>query len=311
MSIDDCPILLNVTPTTNGIWVRLPNGDRIQASHTATLDIPSIPEAARQAHVFPDLTSGSLISVSLLCDHGCKATFDAEKVEISLNGSVVLRGKRETHNKLWKVDLGKPNHPPQNPNNDSDIANVIHIASQDELATFYHNTMGAPALSTLLPAIGKGYLQSFTGLTQQLIQKYRPNPVATSKGHLDQSRKNLRSTKRKNRQPPVAPPSPQDESEVDEFPAQDTVSEEVYIAVEPMGKAAMDSTARLPVRSKRGNEYCLVMYSYGGNYIHIEPYSGKTGLAITKACNEGTDFLQKRDVPPKFMILDNEFSKLL
>jgi hypothetical protein len=43
--------------------VRLPNGATIASTHTATLNMPSLPHAARQAHILPELAQHSLLSV--------------------------------------------------------------------------------------------------------------------------------------------------------------------------------------------------------------------------------------------------------
>jgi hypothetical protein len=67
--------------TTNGIHIQLPNNIRIQATHTCLSDIPSLPPSARQAHIFSQLAH-ALISIGLLCDHGCLAIFHSRKVEI-------------------------------------------------------------------------------------------------------------------------------------------------------------------------------------------------------------------------------------
>jgi hypothetical protein len=67
--------LINVKPATQPIAVQLPNGEHIWSSHTALLDIPALPLAARVAHIFPKLTSASLLSIGLLCDHGCTAVY--------------------------------------------------------------------------------------------------------------------------------------------------------------------------------------------------------------------------------------------
>jgi hypothetical protein len=52
--------------TTTPLAVRLPNGDTITSTHTATLNMPSLPHATRKAHVLPGLAQHSLLSVKLL-----------------------------------------------------------------------------------------------------------------------------------------------------------------------------------------------------------------------------------------------------
>ena len=140
----------------------------------------------------------------------------------------------------------------------------MHIASQEQLIQFYHAVLGSPAISTLTEAINKQYLKSFPGLTAKLVRKYYPNSYATSKGHLDQTRKNQRSSKTKS-SPQLTTAS--DDNAVN-FPKSCEPTKELYIAVvsnkdfEQTGKTYMDSAGRFPVKSRRGNEYCFLMYSY-------------------------------------------------
>jgi hypothetical protein len=42
----------------------------MESTHTASLDIPEISEAASLAPVFPDITNNSLLSVRKLCNEG-------------------------------------------------------------------------------------------------------------------------------------------------------------------------------------------------------------------------------------------------
>ena len=82
MALEDSKYLTNLNPVEHGILVELPNGSFIKSSHTALLDLPSIPAEARVAHVFPDLKSPSLLSIGALCDHGLTAIYDKHKVFI-------------------------------------------------------------------------------------------------------------------------------------------------------------------------------------------------------------------------------------
>jgi hypothetical protein len=50
--------LLAATP----LEVRLPNGATVASTHTAMLNLPALPHAARQAHILPGLAQHSLIS---------------------------------------------------------------------------------------------------------------------------------------------------------------------------------------------------------------------------------------------------------
>jgi hypothetical protein len=81
--------------TTLGINVRLPNGCIITSTHTALLDLPALPLAARQAHLFPDLCNSALLSISQFCDHGFEARFNSKTVRIMRDNTVILQASRE------------------------------------------------------------------------------------------------------------------------------------------------------------------------------------------------------------------------
>ncbi len=91
--------LLDTTPCANKqttqqpVQVQLPNGQTIASTHTAQLNIPNLPETATTAHIFPGLENNSLLSVGILCDHGCTATFDATGVTVNKEGTQVLQGQ--------------------------------------------------------------------------------------------------------------------------------------------------------------------------------------------------------------------------
>jgi hypothetical protein len=83
-------------------------------------------------------------------------------------------------------------------------------------------------LSTLCTALDLKHVTGFPGLASKLVRKYPPQSVATAMGHMDQSRKNLRSTK-----PKFSPP-PTDETATDTFPTSPPSGKRthhVYVAV--------------------------------------------------------------------------------
>ena len=62
------------------------------------------------------------------------------------------------------------------------------------LVAYAHASLFSLALSTLETALKRGYVQNIPGLTDKTLRWYPPRSVATAKGHLDQTHKNLRST---------------------------------------------------------------------------------------------------------------------
>jgi hypothetical protein len=99
--------LINVKPVSQGITVLLPNKATMMSTHEAELDIPLLPAHAKKVHIFPELASGSLLSIGQLCDGGCTATFTASKLYIYLHGKIIIQGTQQ-HNKLWTIDPPSP-----------------------------------------------------------------------------------------------------------------------------------------------------------------------------------------------------------
>ena len=68
--------------------------------------------------------------------------------------------------------------------------------TKSDLAKYYHACCFSPLKSTLTTAIKQGHFLGWPGLTEALIQRFLPNSIATAKGHLNQEKKNLQSTKK-------------------------------------------------------------------------------------------------------------------
>jgi hypothetical protein len=76
----------NKIPTDTPLAVRLPNGDTITSTHTATLNMPSLQHTARHAYILPGLAQHSLLYVGQMCLSGCSVTFTATEVTVT-NGN--------------------------------------------------------------------------------------------------------------------------------------------------------------------------------------------------------------------------------
>jgi hypothetical protein len=70
--------------------------------------------------------------------------------------------------------------------------------------------MGNPSLSTMETALVKDFLPPFPGLTLKSFRNNLPNSEATAFGHLDNIRKNTRSTKKAPKKPTLPPADPYD-----------------------------------------------------------------------------------------------------
>ena len=98
--------LTSIQNVLNGPQVSLPNGTTVQASESGMIPLhSSLSATAQKAHVFPSLTSASLISIGQLCDDGCTAILNDKALTIYKNGHPVLRGIRNLVDGLWDIDL--------------------------------------------------------------------------------------------------------------------------------------------------------------------------------------------------------------
>ena len=152
----------------------------MNSTHTANLHLPNLPTTASEAHIFPTLASGSLISIGQLCDHGCTAHFSATDVTIHYHDKIVLRGTRSLHTKLWTLQM--PNTPLTLPPVIPDSANaLVHNPTIAARIEFYHSALFSPALTTWCTALDAGHFTTWPELTSAQVRRYPLNPFPWSK----------------------------------------------------------------------------------------------------------------------------------
>jgi hypothetical protein len=132
----------NKKSTTTSLAVRLPNGDTVKSTHTATLNMPSLPHVSIQAHILPGLSQHSLLSVGQMCDSGCSVTFTALKVTVTNGESTILTGLRDKESILWRVPLQPA--PPLNVGPEHYAHNVYEIKSIQDTITYLHACCSSP-----------------------------------------------------------------------------------------------------------------------------------------------------------------------
>jgi len=287
------------------------------STHEAELNLPTLPLSARRVHIVPALTTASLLSMGQLCDAGCRVTFDAKSVNVHLDDNLLLSGVRTPTTGLWHLSLLPP-APPLPPLLHQSFA-AVHSATPAELVAFAHAALFSPTLSTLKQALERGYLTAFPGLSAKTLAKYPPNSIAMHKGHLDQSRKNQRSTKPG---APLSMPAPSIDAPptvatADAFPLPDdnthARTHHCFAAVfEPAtGQIHSDQTGKFVLASSAGNNYVLVVYDYDSNSILVEPMRSRTGPCILAAFQVVHARLVNAGLRPQLHRLDNECSAAL
>jgi hypothetical protein len=84
----------NIIPAAVPLIAQLPNGDKVQSTHTGTLDLPALLVGARAAHIIPDLSSHFLLSVVTMCNAGCMVTFTKINCTIAYRGCTIICGHK-------------------------------------------------------------------------------------------------------------------------------------------------------------------------------------------------------------------------
>jgi hypothetical protein len=313
----------NAKPTKNGVSVLLPDAGTMRATHTDELPIKALPYAARQAHLFPTLSSGALLSIGQLCDPGCQTFFNASTVNIIKNHKLILQGQRNLTNGMWVIQLpahdgDAPPVPARSPNKpitcstsdktkNADLAtpaakqaiacSAIEHKTKADLVTFLHAACFSPATLTFLRTVKAGYFATWPGLTPQLITKHLPKCFASVKGHLDQQHKNVRSTK-------PNPPKPSPEASFERLDQRTNI---VFANVfETTGQIYTDLPGRFPIQSNRGNQYTFVLYNRDSNDILAERMKNLTDREMVRAFKHLHTYLCDRGLRPKLQKLDNE-----
>lgn len=295
--------------TKSPILVGLPNGASLRSTNkTCNLALPQLPKPARDAHILPGLTHSSLISIGKLCDAGCTANFDAHKVVIRKENNTLLQGTRDLQTGLWRFPLtNTPTMQKSTAPLEQQINSAYDFTSIPALIKFLHATAFSPVKSTWLKAIKSGFFQSWPGITTQAVTKHFPQSEATTKGHMDQTRKNVRTTQARTNQPKL-------QTEQEDEPKQEinnASTDLLFATVTETGKIYTDQTGRFPVTSSRGNKYILVLYDYDTNAILTEPLKNRTGNEILRAYQKLHTYLTSRGFKPCTHWLDNEASDAL
>jgi hypothetical protein len=144
-------------PANPGIAVLLPDRSKLNSTHTARLKLLMLPPTACEAHIFPNLASGSLISIGQLCGHGCTTHFDAATVTIRFRSQTILTGRQSPISRLWTLDLPDTTTTPlPTPSMNA----LVHNPNLAERIAFYHAAMFSPAISTWCDAIDAGHMTS-------------------------------------------------------------------------------------------------------------------------------------------------------
>jgi hypothetical protein len=232
----------------------------MESSHTADLDIPGLNAAASKAHVFPGMAHHSLLSVGQLCDEGYIVIFQQDTVTICKSeNSELLIGPRDVTSGLWRINLKQTNNHKPDP-----IANnVYELRNTGALIHYLHKALFSPTKSAMLQVIKDGHLITWPRLTEEAINKHLKLTPATTMGHMNQRRQNIRSISKALIEKQQSPDTDLG-----------TNTHLVYAVIVDQGQLYTDLTGKFTVQSSKGDSYVMVCYIY--DCIHIRVFSMKS-----------------------------------
>jgi hypothetical protein len=153
---------------------------------------------------------------------------------------------------------------------------------------------------TWLKAIQNGHFATWPSVTVENVRKYLPKSYATSKGHMNQIRQNIRST-----QPGLEQPAPETDM------VQEDKCNFIYSAVMDTNQIYTDLTGRFPTTSLSGNKYILILYDYDSNSVLSAPTKNRGDKDMVHAFDLLIQSLIIRGLKPHLQRLDNDASLAL
>jgi hypothetical protein len=139
-----------------------------------------------------------------------------------------------------------------------------------------HAVSGYLVKLTWLKAIKAGNYVEWPMLTERNVQKYYPKTTKTAKGHLNQTRKNVRSTKVK-----ATPLETCDTSRLHGKKVCDVYTQTYMVCIIMFS----NQTGQFPIQSLCGIKYIMVMVEIDSNAILVEPMKNRKDAKMIQTYN--------------------------
>jgi hypothetical protein len=161
-----------------------------------------------------------------------------------------------------------------------------------------HAVCRYPVKTTWSKAAKAGNFVGWPLLTEKNINKYYPEKDETPKGHMNQQRKNVRSTK-----------TP---FEVCNAAAalRGKKMKDIFVKTYDTRETSFsDQTGQFPKQSKQGHKYIMVLVEIDSNAILVEPMKSRKDAEMIRAYDVLVQRLQQANIHPRKHVLDNEISE--
>jgi hypothetical protein len=153
---------------------------------------------------------------------------------------------------------------------------VYDLPSTEQAIKWMLAVCGYPVKSTWLKAIKAGNYIGWPMLTKRNVNKYYPETSKTPKGHMNQTRKNVRSTKAK--QTPL--------ETCDTLQLHSKKVRDIYTTMYGVRETMfLDQTGQFPTCSQSGKKYLMVLVEINSNAILAEPMKSRKDAEMIQAYN--------------------------
>ena len=167
-------------------------------SHHGNVPILDMPSSDQEVKIFPDHTYKPLLSLGKLADAGYTFQVDYKHMMLTHHNHKNLCAARCPSSGMYLMSLINP-HPAPPPltvpsiptlqacstrfNNCTNylVNNAFAMATNPDLAIYYHRAVFYPVPTTFISAINNGNFSTWPGLTAELISKNLPKSLATAK----------------------------------------------------------------------------------------------------------------------------------
>jgi hypothetical protein len=293
--------------------VAVANGETCKAKFVTHLPFHTLSTSAQQAKTFTEFPH-SLMSVGKTAINGMISIFakkgvmvhKEQDILITCKGKPILIGVRDDHGR-YRIPLvqqrgqWQPRHPSKKAQQALWQANsVYNLPSTEQAVKWMHVVCGYPVKSTWTKAIKAGNFVGWPILTERNVNTYYPDTDKISKGHMNQTRKNVRSTKH----------APMESCNSKEMHGKKVRN--VYVKVYDARETTFsDQTGQFPTRSKSGNKYITVMVEIDSNSILVEPLKCCKDAELICGYNALLLRLRRAGIVPQKCVINNEISKTM
>jgi hypothetical protein len=255
--------------------VEVANGGKCKAKNVTRLPFPQLSERATTADTFNNFPT-SLMSVGKTSDDGTISIFTKTRVIVHKETDVLIRckgaplliGVRDKHGRhriplIQERGQWQPRTPSKKARHALEKANsVYNLPSTEQGIKWMHAVCRYPVKSTWLKAIAAGNFIGWPLLNMRNVKKYYPETTETPKGHMNQTRKNVRSTKvfKTSNTTPLKGKKFRD------------IGIHVYNVRETIFS---DQTGKFPKQSQKGYKYIMLMVKIDSNAILVEPMKSR------------------------------------